>query len=161
MPVFTFLTIAPICCSIASNEANPYPSLISASSLYHQLLATFSVDLYGLQSESLGDISMLLVAPDRKSNLVLLNFVGNNMKPQPEVNISIMDNGRIMPFDGPISYLYINQHHILIWYHQLVNHNHVLRIIIHLISVIVHLIHVFLLLRFHLTVYALVCLLFR
>ena len=103
MPVFTFFNYAPICCSTASNEANPYPSLISVFAL-PPTISNISVHLYGLQSESLGDISILLVAPsDSKSNLVLLNFVGNNIKPQPEVNISIIDNGTIMPFYGPLS----------------------------------------------------------
>ena len=100
MPVFTFNNPEKIL--IDSNLSIPYPSSISVIALPSNIF-NISVHLYGLRADRLSDISILLVAPDGKSNLVLMNGVSISYTlSQDPVNISILDGKNTMPSDGPL-----------------------------------------------------------
>jgi len=101
MPVFTFYNYQPIYFDFSDNNehvnfvAKPYPSLISVFDLPSQI-HNISIHLYGLQAEFLNNLTILLVSPDLRSNLILLNAIGNNLKPQRFVDISIIDQAPVM-----------------------------------------------------------------
>jgi hypothetical protein len=100
MPVFTFSNTDPIQFECSddlriSYPAKPYPSHISVFALPSNI-ADIAVHLYGLQADLLDELTILLVAPDHSSNLVLLNAINNGANPQPSVDISIIDHSPLM-----------------------------------------------------------------
>jgi hypothetical protein len=103
MPVFTFSNPNPISFHYTqttnlkvSYAAKPYPSKISVFALPPNI-SDISVHLYDLQANILNNLSILLVAPNNHSNLVLLNAIDNSSNPQSNVNISIIDHTPLMP----------------------------------------------------------------
>lgn len=119
MPVFTFSNSSPIyfhTCETTStttqNSAHPYPSLIHVFALPSNV-SNISVHLYGLQAESLHNVSILFVAPKFNSNLVLMNAIDTpypqtwkqvrvDSTIQTSVDISIIDDSAPMPLFGPL-----------------------------------------------------------
>ena len=77
-------------------SASPYPSkiLVSALPTYNKIV-NISVSLYGLQAVDLSNLTLILVSPDQKHNLILLNAIGDGK--QSPVDITIADCGIIMP----------------------------------------------------------------
>lgn len=106
MPVFTFSNFKPISFSDdrdlrISYAADPYPSQINVFGL-PQDINDIAIRLYGLSAEILNELSIFLVGPDNKANLILLNAIGYGSKPQNQVDIIVATHGVPMPSDSPL-----------------------------------------------------------
>jgi len=103
MPVYTFSNAAPIDFDYLSTDsdfrvsyaAKPYPSRIRVFDLPNDI-CNISIGLYGLKTDYLNNVSIILVAPNGINNLVLMNAVNSSVK-QPSVDISIVDHSLPMP----------------------------------------------------------------